>query len=206
MRAAIRERTKNMGLEKSKVSADYIAARQQAAQGAGSAAAADQMARGESTFAGLDLSKISGTKDRKDTWNEDLPTMFYEPEDEMTLEEQEEVDPLLKAGWIEQFKSELSNAKWPSAAAAAREVVIILVVIAVTAFLLIGWDKILREIYTSVGFIPTMEDVQNYAKRFDGLDLPSGWTNNMNEQDVQSFSETINAAGVAGTNSLPDLQ
>ena len=42
--------------------------------------------------------------------------------------------------------------------------------------------------------IPTKDELMNYATKFDGLDLPSGWTDNMNESDVQKFQDTVNSA------------
>lgn len=200
MRAAIRARTADLGIEKSKVSADYIRNRQEKAIQAGPGNTdAD-------TFAGVDLSKISSTPKKSSEWNEEMPSMFYDPEDEMSKEEQEEVDPVMKLSILDQGLNEYNNAKWPDWGSALREVGVLLAVVALSALLIIGWDKLLRVIYTSVGFIPTKEEIANYASRFDGLDLPKGWTNNMSEQDVASFSDTVNQATTSTTAApLPDL-
>lgn len=200
MRAAIRARTESMGIEKSKVSADYIAQRERQAMSAGSAKAAGE---DSNSFGGLDLSQISDRATKADSWNEDLPSMLYNPEDDLSKEEQEEVDPVMTKNPVEQGLSELGNAKWPDAGSAFREVILMLVVIAGTAALIIGWDNILRQLYTSIGFIPSKEDLANYASRFDGLDLPDGWTNNMNEADVSQFVEKVNTATT--TSGLPEL-
>lgn len=218
MRAAIKAKTAQLGLEKSKVSAAYIEARQERAQQAGPPGQNTD----PDTFAGLDLSKISTVKtgssgapqSQKSQWNEELPSMFYDPEDELTIEEQEEVDPIMKLGALEQGLNELKNAQWPNPGAALREVFLMLGVVALSAVLIIGWDKILRELYTTIGFIPTKEDIANYASRFDGLDLPQGWTNNMNDQDVSQFAGAVQgatsgagsaAAAPAASSLLPDL-
>jgi hypothetical protein len=203
MRAAVRARTAAMGLEKSKVSADYIAQRQQEAIAMGAKAATES----ETTFGGLDLSKIStekapsiaGTKGGLWATEEEMPSMFYDPEDELSPEERAEVDPVSQKGLVEQGLNELQNAKWPSPMAALREVVLMIVIIAVTGAMIIGWDKLIRHVYTDVlHFIPTKEDLAKYMNRFDGLDLPTGWTDNMNEADISSFSEQISSpAGVA---------
>jgi len=204
MRAAIRARTADLGIEKSQVSADYIRAKKDQAIQAGPGGQVD-----DNQFAGLDLSKISSTPDAKSSgskWKEDMPSMFYDPDDELTKEEQEEVDPVMKLNPIEQGLDELKNAKWPSFGSAFKEVGLLFLVVAVSAVIIIGWDKLLREIYTSFGFIPNKEDIQNYASRFEGLDLPSGWTDNMSDQDVAQFADTVGTQSSPSTpGSLPDL-
>ena len=196
MRAAIRERTAAMGLEKSKVSADYIQSKQAAAMAAGGAQAAREAATGGGgdMFGGLDLSKITSDGKSRGEWDEDMPTMFYEPEAEMSMEEQQEVDPLMTKNPVEQGLNELRNAKWPDLASAGREVLLMAAVVAFSAVVIIGADKVLRALYTNLGFIPSAEDLANYAARFDGLDLPTGWTDNMNENDVAEFADKVNTA------------
>lgn len=191
MRAAIRARAAKMGVEKSKVSADYIAQKNEAAKAAGPGGQTDP-----SMFGGLDLSKISDTKLKESAtkWDNEMPTMFFDPEKELSKEEQEEADPLMTKSILEQYRYEISQAKWPTPFGAIREVALMMVVIALSTVLIVGWDRILREFYTSVGFIPTKEDLANYAARFDGLDLPDGWMNNMNEVDVSQFSEKLSTA------------
>jgi len=191
MRAAIRARTADLGIEKSKVSAEYIAQQKQKAMAAGSAAEANS-ANSADTFAGLDLSKISSVPDKKRSdWSEDMPSMFYDPEDELSKEEQEEADPTMKLNPIEQGLTEFKAAKWPDTGSALREVGLMIFVVLLSAVLIIGWDQLLRNIYTTAGFIPSKEDLANYASRFDGLDLPSGWTDNMSDQDVATMAETV---------------
>lgn len=198
MRAAIRARTADLGIEKSKVSAEYIRKKQAKAQSAGTAAAAESSAQTD-TFAGLDLTKISSVPESPEKkWDEDMPSMFYDPEDELSKEEQEEADPTMKLNPIEQGLTEFQAAKWPDWGSALREVGLMIVIVAISAVLIIGWDTVLRSIYTSLGFIPTAEDVANYASRFDGLDLPKGWTDNMSDQDVAGMAETVKS-------NLPEL-
>jgi preprotein translocase subunit SecE len=208
MRAAIRARTSEMGLEKSKVSADYIAAKSTQAQGAGPPGAQQD----PDSFGGLDLSRISdqAPPGSKSSYDESLPSIFYDPEDDLTQDEQDEVDPVRKENPFGQGLNELSNAKWPGPAAALREVVVLVIVVAVTAALIISWDQLLRSVYTTAGFIPSKEDLANYANRFDGLDLPTGWTNNMSEDDVAVIADQVNtvlppAAAAAAGSSLPQL-
>ena len=170
MRKAIRARTADLGMEKSKVSEDYIREKQAAAAAAGSAQAASESG---DMFGGLDLSQISSSRQSSSSqWDESMPSMLYNPEDEMTQQEQEEADPLMTKSPLQQGLYELQNAKWPDFVTAVREVGLMLVVIAITAVLIIGWDRVLRGLYTNFGFIPSKEDLANYANRFDGLDLP----------------------------------
>lgn len=203
MRAAIRARTADLGIEKSKVSAEYIQNREKQALSAG--AQQDREGSAGAMFGGIDLSKISSdesTVRNRGEIDENLPTMFYDPDEEMTLEERQEVDPVMTKNPIEQALNELSNAKWPTLLSAGREVVLMAAVVAFSCLLIIGSDNLLRQLYTSIGFIPSQEDIANYASRFDGLDLPSGWMNNMNEQDVAKLAEQVNAAP---SSNLPSL-
>ena len=209
MRAAIRERTSTLGIEKSQVSADFIQARERAAVAGGSAAAANEQAAGSGDmFGGIDLSKITADGRNaaqpagKQDWDEDMPTMFYDPDQELTAEEQQEVDPIMTKNILQQGWSELKNAKWPDFASAGREVVVMGVVVAFSALLIVGGDNLLRAVYTSAGFIPTPEELANYASRFDGLDLPDGWTDNMNENDMAALTDKV--GGSDGTD-LPGL-
>ncbi|GAX25779.1 hypothetical protein FisN_8Hh319 [Fistulifera solaris] len=194
MREAIRARTADLGMERSKVSADYIKNREMQALSGG--AQQEREAAASTMFGGIDLSKISTDESsvaNRGQWDENTPTMFYDPEEEMSLEERQEVDPVMMKNPIEQTISELSGAKWPTVWSAGREVLIMFAVVAFSCLLIIGADNLLRQLYTAVGFIPSKEDIANYASRFDGLDLPPGWMNNMNEQDVAKLAEQVNS-------------
>jgi preprotein translocase subunit SecE len=182
MRAAIRKRTEEMGLEKSKLSKQLIED-------------ANQRAKAGEQVQGLDLSKIRGQIP------EDMPSMLYDPEDEMTDEEKKEVDPVGQLSLFKQAQNELQNAKWPQPLAAMREVVVMFVVVAATGALIIFWDKFLREIYTNIGFIPS-SDVMNV--RFEGLELPEGWTNMMSEEDIANLPQGLRES-TGGSSGLPDL-
>ena len=201
MRAAIRERTAGLGIEKSKVTADYIAQRERRAREAGPPGAQQD----ENSFGGLDLTKISQVKQTTSDWDENMPTMFYDPEDDLSKEEQEEVDPIMTKNPIEQGLYELSQSKWPDAFSALREVVLMFVIIGISTLVVTSWDTILRTVYTNFGFIPTAEDIANYASRFDGLDLPDGWTSGMTDVDVQTYSDTLSNSPAASGGGMPEL-
>lgn len=201
MRAAIRQRTASMGIEKSQASALYIAEKEAAARLAGPPGAQ----KDPDSFGGLDLSQISDTKMKNSAsdWNEDMPTMLYDPEDEMTKEEKEEADPLMLKNPLEQALYEISQTTWPAPGSALREVVVVLIVIAFTTAIIVSWDRFLKDFYTNIGFIPSKEDLASYAQRFDGLDLPEGWMENMNEEDIQQFSDKVNS-GTLGATVVPE--
>lgn len=201
LRAKIRERTQGLGLEKSKVTAEYIAQREKTARQAGGPPGTQQDAN---MFGGLDLSQISQVKEasKGQDWDESMPTMFYDPDADLSKEEREEVDPVMLKNPIEQAWNELSQSKWPDPLSALREVAIMFLIIGISTVIITQWDGILRSIYTGLGFIPTSEDIANYANRFDGLDLPDGWTSGMTDVDVQSYSDTINTNVGSAT---PDL-
>jgi hypothetical protein len=192
-----------LGLEKSKVSAEYIQSKSQKAQAGGPPGTQTD----PDSFGGLDLSKISdrAPPGKASTYDENLPSMFYDPEDDLTQEEQDEVDPVRKQDVLKQAMSELSQAKWPGLAAAGREVVVLIIVVAVTAVVIIQWDLFLRNIYTTAGFIPSKDDLANYANRFDGLDLPSGWTDNMSADDVAKVADQVSTVPASAGATLPGL-
>lgn len=150
MREAIRKRTQEMGLEKSVISKQIIQE-------------ANERAKAGESVQGLDLSKIRGNIP------DNMPSMLYDPEDEMTEEEKEEVDPVGQMNLIKQAENELTNAKWPGTGAVLREVATMLAVVAVTAALIIFWDRFLREFYTNdLKMIPSKEMINT---RFEGLEL-----------------------------------
>lgn len=179
---------------------------------AGSARAA---AESSDIFGGIDLSQIRSEATPRASSNSvwadeegEVPSMFYEPEDDLSEEERAEADPIGQKSIPDQVVNELQGAEWPSPWSALREVVIMVIVVAVTTTLIIGWDQVLRDLYTDVlHFIPSKEDMANYSTRFEGLDLPTGWTDNMNEEDIASFSDTVGSVSRSASSSsgMPDL-
>lgn len=125
--------------------------------------------------------------------DEDTPSMFYEVEDLISPEDAAEADPVGQLPLIEQAITELKATKFPTPMAALREVGVVIILVAITGGLIISWDYLIRLLYTDIlHFIPTPEDMAEYTNRFDGLELPSGWTDNMNDDDIAKFSETMN--------------
>ena len=182
VRAAIQARAKDLNLEKSEEDAEFFAARNRARLESGD----------PDSFAGLDLSQINSEKTGSSQWDETMPSMLYDPEDDMTKEQQERADPLMTKSFIEQATTEIKGSEWPSFFKALRDVTLVFLLGGLTAAIVINWDTFLRNLYTGLGFIPSPEDMASYASRFDGLDLPDGWMDNMNEADVAAMSDKLN--------------
>ena len=179
MREAIRQRAESLGIERSKVSVEAI----QAAQERAKQAVENKM----SGATQLDLSQITSDGPRGEQ-DENIPTMFFEPEAEMSEEEMREADPDGQLSFIEQTMKEIKAATWPTPGAVIKEVVLLLVVGALSTVIIINWDNLLREFYTSVGLIPTEEQIM---KGTENLVLPDGWTNGMSEDDFMNFREEM---------------
>lgn len=216
MREAIRARTADLGLEKSKVSQDYfqeMSARASSQQQNTGAAPSAPAPAPEEDATQLDLSQIStqpmlgakGNRANRGEWDEELPTMLFNPEDEMTDEEKKEVDKVGQLPIWEQALAELKEAKWPTPGAAFREVGLMIVVVCFTGALIIGWDSLLRDFYTTLGMIPNADDIKSSFQDINFL--PDGWTNGMSEEDIAGLQEVIgkgasNAASSASSSSI----
>lgn len=199
LRERIQARTADLGIEKSQETADYIKARAEAAAEAGVPPA--QMGGGE-VFGGLDLSKISyDATESKGTWQEGDPSMLYDAKADLSTEDQEEADPVMKLPPTEQAFVEVTNSTFPGWVTAFQEVAFIILTAAISCVVIVNWDQFLRDFYKSLGFVPTAEDLQNYASRFDSLDLPEGWANNVPTQDLMN---TVRE-GLGSASTMPDL-
>jgi hypothetical protein len=192
MRAAIKARTESLGLEKSQASVEYFEKKREELLKAGPPGAN----LSEDVFGGIDLSKISAiatgttTKEEKSDWEVDLPSFFSDDEEELSKEEQEQVDPLMKESMWDQAASVISTAKWPTPLTATKRVVTILVVGALSVLLVVGWDKFLRQLYLDIGLVPTKEQINEYIKNINLEDLPPGWFDGANEEIITSLSRS----------------
>lgn len=190
MRAAIRARAEDLGVEKSKVSQQYIEdAQKRAAQ-----------SQGNNRPGQLDLSQISTGNEpgSKDKWDDSLPNVMYDPADELSDEEQAEADAVGQMSIIDQAITEVKASKWPDLGTVIREVAIMFVVVAVTGGIIIGADRALREVYTDIGMIPRAEDIPG---QLDDLALPEGFTNNMSEDDLAQITDEMNKVSKSGKSS-----
>lgn len=166
-----------MGIERSTVSAEAIQAAQERAK-----AAVENRQSGDTM---LDLSQITSEAPRGET-DENIPTMFFEPETEMTEEEMIEADPDGQLSFFDQTMKEIKAATWPTPGAVLKEVALLLIVGSLSGVILINWDNFLREFYTNVGMIPKAEEI---SKGTENMVLPEGWTNGMSEEDFMNFRD-----------------
>jgi hypothetical protein len=182
-----------LGIEKSKVSAEAIAqAEARARAGVASRGGGDPYA--------IDLSQISSVG--PSTLQDDKPTMFYEPEQEMSKEDMIEADPTSQLPILEQAMTELSGATWPTLGAALREVLLTTFAIFVTGGSIIAWDNFLRDTYTKIGLIPTDEAIMQGA---ENIVLPEGWLNNMSEEDFMNYQKEIGSKSGGKSSSSPSV-
>jgi hypothetical protein len=184
LRRAIRERTEAMGLKKSALAEETKKELEERAKARIAAARAGEPL--DDTFGGIDLSKISQEAPRGRQQDDNLPSMFYEPELEMTPEEMAEADPVGQMSIPEQFMDTMKTATWPKLTKVFKDVFILVTTILLSALLLVGWDGFLRDTYTSLKLIPTPEQITQPA---DNLVLPDGWTDNMSEDDLMKFQD-----------------
>eukprot|EP00339_Tiarina_fusa_P002805 CAMPEP_0116998254 /NCGR_PEP_ID=MMETSP0472-20121206/1392_1 /TAXON_ID=693140 ORGANISM="Tiarina fusus, Strain LIS" /NCGR_SAMPLE_ID=MMETSP0472 /ASSEMBLY_ACC=CAM_ASM_000603 /LENGTH=287 /DNA_ID=CAMNT_0004697355 /DNA_START=78 /DNA_END=941 /DNA_ORIENTATION=- len=195
VRAAIKERTAALGLEKSKVTSEMIQAAQERAK--------ESIANGGAAGDILDLSQISDTAPRG---QDEVPAMFYDPEAEMSEAEMVEADPVGQMSILDQVSKELSESTFPTPFAALKEVFLLIFIILFTAFVITQWDSFLRDVYTGFGFIPTQEEIMQGA---ENLALPEGWTNGMSEDDFMNFQDevgsTVSSVTSGISSSLPEL-
>jgi hypothetical protein len=148
MRAKIRARASQEGFEKS-------VATKQAIEDATRRAMAGQKAATPDTM--LDLSGF-GEK-------------FEDGTDELTPEEQAEIDKIANMPLLDQLKEELANTRFPTPIAVIQTAALMALIFAVSATLILKGDSVIREIYTNWGFIPRPDEVYD----FSDLQLPDGF-------------------------------
>jgi len=196
MREAIRLRTADMGLEKSKLSQEYFQELSRKSKEEdervqqGGAASDDELDLSQISSEPMVAGSKTGNRGERD---KSLPNMLYNPEDEMSEEEMKEVDKVGNLPIYEQVVEELKNAKWPTLGAATREVGLLFIIVGLTGAIIINWDQLLRNVYTDLGFIPSADTIESSFSKIDFL--PEGWTNGMNEQDVANLQDEIATTG-----------
>lgn len=162
-------------------------------------------------FGGVDLSQITTDLARGDT-DDNLPSMFFEPESVMSEEEMMEADPVGTMSVVDQLKDTVDSATWPTPQSAVKDVLILISTVLLTTTLVLGWDGFLREAYTDIGIIPRQEETVNAIDQ--GLKVPESWTNNMSEEDLLNFQESqatsspsagSSQSSNSATNGFPDL-
>lgn len=160
MRAKIRARASQEGIEKSVATKKAIEEATQRAMSGTSSATPDTM---------LDLSGF-GEKFTDDGT------------DELTPEEQAEIDKIANMPLFDQLKEELTNTRFPTPLAVFQTACVMALIFAVSATLILKGDATIRDAYMNFGFIPRPDEVYD----FSDLDLPDGF---LDQQNLESNIE-----------------
>ncbi|KAL7531365.1 hypothetical protein ACHAXR_003998 [Thalassiosira sp. AJA248-18] len=165
MRSKIRARASEEGFEKSVATKKAIEEATQRAMAGQSSATPDQM---------LDL---SGFADK----------FVDDGTDELTAEEQAEIDKISNMPFFEQIKEELENTRFPTPMAIFQTACVMALIFAVSATLILKGDATIRDFYMDLDFIPRPDEVYD----FSDLDLPDGF---LEQQDLEgNIGEKIQA-------------
>lgn len=156
MRSKIRARAAEEGFEKSVATKKAIEEATQRAMAGQSSATPDQM---------LDL---SGFADK----------FVDDGTDELTEEEQAEIDKIASMPLWDQAKEELSNTRFPTPIAIFQTACVMALIFAISATLILKGDATIRDFYMDLGFIPRPDEVYD----FGDLDLPDGF---LEQQDLE---------------------
>jgi len=154
MRAKIRARASEEGFEKSVATRAAIEEATQRAMAGTSSATADSM---------LDLSGF-GEKFADDA------------ADQLTDEEQAEIDAIASMPFYDQIKEELSNTRFPTPVAIFQTACVMALIFAVSATLILKGDAFIRDSYMGFGFIPRPDEIYD----FNDLELPEGFVEQLN--------------------------
>lgn len=175
MRAKIRARASQEGFEKSVATKKAIEEATQRAMSGQSSATPDQM---------LDL---SGFGDK----------FVDDGTDELTPEEQAEIDKIASMPLWEQLTEELSNTRFPTPVAVFQTACVMALIFAVSATLILKGDSTIRDFYMDLGFVPRPDEVYD----FSDLELPDGF---LEQQDLESdLGSAVQAATDLANDILP---
>ena len=175
MRSKIRARASQEGIEKSVATKKAIEEATQRAMAGQSSATPDTM---------LDLSGF-GEK------------FVDDGTDELTPEEQAEIDKIANMPLWEQVQEELANTRFPTPLAIFQTACVMALIFAVSATLILKGDATIRDFYMNLGFIPRPDEVYD----FSDLELPDGF---LEQQDLESdLGSAFSAASDIADSILP---
>lgn len=160
MRSKIRARASSEGFEKSVATRKAIEEATQRAMAGTASATSDQM---------LDLSGF-GEKFASDGT------------DELTKEEQEEIDKIANMPFLEQIGEELANTRFPSPLQIFQTACVMALIFAASATFILKGDAFIRDFYMDLGFVPRPDEVYD----FGDLELPDGF---LEQQDLEGNLE-----------------
>jgi hypothetical protein len=154
MKDRIRARAAEMNIEKSVATADAIKQRELRAKNM--AAAPDPS---------LDMSVFE-------------KRLLTQPEDELSDEEQAEIDPIGQLSFFEQALDELKNTAFPGPVEVLKTVGFMVVIGGFSSLVILKSDEFLRNLYVDWGFLPTPGQEIDYSKEFA---LPPDWEKDLND-------------------------
>lgn len=192
MRAAIRARASDMGLERKGLDDEYVEAararalsRRDNARGAGNS--------------DLDLSQISDGNQRQDEWDADKKEnkrgVLQKAGDSLTEEEKLAAYPNGALPKTEQFWEEFKLVQWPTFQESLIDLVLVVVILFGMIFLIDFMDTTIRHFFTDIIHILPRDD--EIPTSLEGLDLPAGFMNGMSEDDLASFNGLGSSADVS---------
>ena len=163
MKDRIRSRAAEMNIEKSVATADAIKQRELRAKNMAAAPDPD-----------LDMSVFE-------------KRLLMQPEDELSEEEQAEIDPVGEMNLFGQFLDEISNTAYPGPVDVFKTVVLMVLIGGLSSFVILNADAFLKDLYIGWGFIPdpTAEKI-DYSET---MTLPPDW-----EKDLNDLSGIFSAA------------
>lgn len=175
MRAKIRARANDQGFEKSVATKKAIEEATARAMAGQSSATPDQM---------LDL---SGFADK----------FVDDGTDELTEEEQAEIDKIANMPLFEQIQEELANTRFPTIGTVFQTACVMAIIFAVSATFILKGDAFIRDFYMDLGFVPRPDEVYD----FSDLDLPDGF---LEQQDLEgNLGNALQAASDVAGDILP---
>lgn len=172
MRSKIRARASEEGFEKSVATKKAIEEATARAMAGQSNATPDQM---------LDLSGFA------EKFGDDGT-------DELTPEEQAEIDKIADMPLLEQVQEEIANTRFPTPLAIFQTACAMALIFAVSATLILKGDATIRDFYMGLGYIPRPDEVYD----FGDLELPDGF---LEQQDLEgTLGNVVDAVKSVGEN------
>eukprot|EP00970_Alexandrium_tamarense_P004842 scaffold800_cov197-Alexandrium_tamarense.AAC.23 len=96
---------------------------------------------------------------------------FEDGTDELTPEEQAEIDKIANMPLWDQVKEEIENTRFPTPMAIFQTACVMALIFAVSATLILKGDATIRDIYMNWGFIPRPDEVNLESNIGDALGM-----------------------------------
>lgn len=104
--------------------------------------------------------------------------LLSNPEDELSEEEQAEIDPVGQLSFFEQALDELKNTAFPGPVEVLKTVGFMVIIGGFSSLVILKSDEFLQQLYIDWGFIPGPDADLDYIK---DLDLPKDWYKDLND-------------------------